>query len=155
MRSDAWPSPYGLARPAIRRRAAPSESRRRRLRDDALLVGADEPRHARLDALGALGLLAQHEHGLAEGRRLLLDAAGVGEDQARRRISRDELDVVERLDERHVGEARVAGATTRAHVRVGVDDVDEARRREAAPRAGRSRARPARAARRSSRAGAR
>ena len=44
-------------------------------------IGADAQRGARFDPLGPLGRVAQHQHRLAERDRLLLHAAGIGEDQ--------------------------------------------------------------------------
>src|SRR5215213_1534586 len=52
-----------------------------RIGDDPLSARADEPRCARVDAFRPLGGFTHHEDGFAEGRRLLLDAARVGEDE--------------------------------------------------------------------------
>jgi hypothetical protein len=38
-------------------------------------IRADQPHHTRRDGFGPLGLLAQHQHWLAERRRLFLDSA--------------------------------------------------------------------------------
>ena len=76
-------------------------------RDDLLLVRAHELGEAGLDAFRPLGLLAQDQHGLVEGRRFLLDAAGIGEDEAGAAHQAHELEVVEGLDERDVGQMRV------------------------------------------------
>ena len=54
-----------------------------------------------LDALGALGDLAQHQHRLAQRGSLFLHPAAVGEDDVGAGHQVDELDVVHRLDQMH------------------------------------------------------
>ena len=51
--------------------------------NDAVLVGADQPRGAGRDALRTLGGLAHHEDWLAERRCLLLHTARIGQDYVR------------------------------------------------------------------------
>lgn len=72
---------------------------------DGLLLGADEAQRAGLHALGPLGGVAHDEHGLAERGRLLLDAAGVGEDQVRARHEVMEVHDLERVDDAQAVEA--------------------------------------------------
>ena len=55
---------------------------------DGLLLGADQAQRTCGNALGALGGIAHHQHGLAQSRGLLLDAARVGEDEVARRATR-------------------------------------------------------------------
>ena len=72
---------------------------------DRRLVGADQPHGAGRHRLGPLGGVAHDQHRLAERGRLLLHAAGVGEDQVRAVHQVDEGQVVERLDQVDVGDA--------------------------------------------------
>ncbi len=113
-----------------------------RLGDDALLVGADELRQSRGDALGPFRLFAQDEDGLSEGRGLLLDSAGVRQHDAALAQPPDEARVVERLEQFDVGQSFVR-PHRREHVGVGVHDVEEPRLREG-PRQARDRAHDAR-----------
>src|SRR2546423_649248 len=59
-------------------------------------VSTEEPGAPRLDGLQTLGDVAQHEDRAAEGGRLLLYAARVGEDERRRAHQLDQRHVVER-----------------------------------------------------------
>ena len=67
------------------------------LGDDRVRIRADEQRRPRLYGFGSFRRLAQHEHRLAEGRGLLLDAAGVREHDRRELQRTAEVGVVERL----------------------------------------------------------
>src|SRR3546814_3024944 len=69
--------PEGIMRPRHGIISAFIVQKAENFRNDAIFVGADEPRGARLDALGSLGRLAHHEHRLAERGRLFLHAAAV------------------------------------------------------------------------------
>jgi hypothetical protein len=51
------------------------------LRNDSTLVGANKPRCASGEPFGPFGLVAEHQQGDAERRCLLLDAAGIAEDE--------------------------------------------------------------------------
>ena len=78
------------------------------LPDDPVAVGADQPRRAGLDALRPLGGLAHDEDRLAERRRLLLDAAGVGQHEIGQRQQADEIGIVlrgDKLDARMIRQA--------------------------------------------------
>ena len=71
-----------------------------------------------------LGQLAQHQQRLAQGRRLLLDTAGIGEDQIAAAHQVDEGEVVQRL-----GEMDAAGLAEQldhrpANVGIEVDRID-------------------------------
>ena len=110
----------------------------RRRRRERLLDAGNDVRGLRADdAIGAvgdrdrpLGVLAQREAGNAERGRLLLQAAGVGEDQARVRRQREKVDVAERLGQDDAVEpaleAELAQAVARARVH-GKDDRHPAR----------------------------
>lgn len=91
---------------------------------DHVLVGAHELEGPRLDALGALSGVAHHEHWLAEAGRLLLDAAGVGEDEVRGRHEVVEVQDLERLDDVQAVEAVELLVGRLAHQGVHVDGVD-------------------------------
>lgn len=91
---------------------------------DHALVGAHELEGPRLDALGALGGVAHHEHRLAEPGRLLLDAAGVGEDEVRGRHEVVEVQDLERLDDAQAVEAVELLVGGLAHQGVHVDGID-------------------------------
>ena len=66
---------------------------------DDVLLGSDELQRAGRNALGALGGVAHDEHRLAQARGLLLDAAGVGEDEMARRHEVVEVEHLERVDD--------------------------------------------------------
>lgn len=91
--------------------------------DDALL-GADELQRASGDALGALGGVAHDEHGLAQARSLLLDAARVGEDEVARGHEVVEVEHLERVDDVQAVEAVELLVRRLADERVHVDGVD-------------------------------
>ena len=65
------------------------------LREDGLLVGADQPGRTDLDRLRMIRTLAKHQDGFAEGRGLLLQPAGIGQDDTRCLQQLDELTVGE------------------------------------------------------------
>ena len=85
---------------------------------DAVGVGAHEAQGAGLEPLDPLGGLAEHEHGLAQRRCLLLHAPGVGDDEVRATEQLRERRVAERLGEQHVGAAAELVAEDLAHTRV-------------------------------------
>lgn len=104
------------------------------LADDEVVVGADELDGAGVEGFRALGGAAHHEHRFAETRRLLLDAAGVSEDEGGFLHEVDKLEVLERLDEVEVvvcGEVVAEYLVDRsADVGVEVHRVDEVHVRE-------------------------
>ena len=66
---------------------------------EPLGTAADETSDTRLHGLGAFGVLAEDEERTAKGRSLLLDAAGVGDDQPCLGEEGDEVLVAERLEQ--------------------------------------------------------
>lgn len=91
---------------------------------DDVLLGADELQRAGRHALGALGGVAHDEHGLAQARGLLLDAARVGEDEVARRHEVVEVENLERVDDMQAVEAVELLVGGLADERVHVDRVD-------------------------------
>lgn len=91
---------------------------------DDVLLGADELQRAGGHALGALGGVAHDEHRLAQARGLLLDAAGVGEDEVARRHEVVEVKHLERVDDVQAVEAVQLLVRRLADERVHVDGVD-------------------------------
>ena len=75
-------------------------------------------------ASGRLGDLAHHQHRLLQGRRLLLDAAGVGYDEVAGLEQLDEVPVVQRVGQHHPRGAREDPADRPADVGIGVDRED-------------------------------
>ena len=69
-----------------------------------VVVGADEVYCAALEGFGTFGGVAHHEDGLAQTGGLFLDAAAVGEDDGGFLHQIDELQVLERFDQKHVPE---------------------------------------------------
>ena len=91
---------------------------------DDVLLGADELQRACGDALGALGGVAHDEHRLAQARGLLLDAAGVGEDEVARRHEVVEVEHFERVDNMEPIEPVELLVRRLADERVHMDGVD-------------------------------
>ena len=91
---------------------------------DDVLLGADELQRAGRNALGALGGVAHDEHRLAQARGLLLDAAGVGEDEMARRHEVVEVEHLERVDDMQAVETIELLVGRLADERVHVDGVD-------------------------------
>ena len=91
---------------------------------DHVLLGADELQRAGRHALGALGGVSHDEHGLAQARGLLLDAARVGEDEVARRHEVVEVEHLERVDDVQAVEAVELLVGGLADERVHVDGVD-------------------------------
>lgn len=91
---------------------------------DHVLAGAHELEGPRLDALGALGGIAHHKHRLAEAGRLLLNAAGVGEDEVGGRHEVVEVQHLERFDDVQAVEAVELLVRGLPHQGVHVDGVD-------------------------------
>lgn len=91
---------------------------------DDVLLGADELQRAGGHALGALSGVAHDEHRLAQARGLLLDAAGVGEDEVARRHEVVEVENLERVDDMQAIEAVELLMRRLADERVHVDGVD-------------------------------
>lgn len=91
---------------------------------DDLLLGADELQRAGGHALGALGGVSHDEYRLAQARRLLLDAARVGEDEVARRHEVVEVEHLERVDDVQSVEAVELLVRRLADERVHVDGVD-------------------------------
>lgn len=114
----------GIGRPRHARVLALIGEQAGELAVDHALVGAHELQGPRLDALGALRGVSHHEHRLAEPRRLLLDAAGVGEDEVRGGHEVVEVQHLERLDDAQAVEGVELGVCGLPHERVHVDGVD-------------------------------
>lgn len=91
---------------------------------DEVLLGADELQRAGCNALGTLGGIAHDEHRLAQARSLLLDAAGVGEDEVARRHEVVEVENLERVDDVQAVEAVELLVGGLPDERVHVDGVD-------------------------------
>lgn len=91
---------------------------------DDILLGADELQRTGGDALGALGGVAHDEHRLAQTRRLLLDSAGVGEDEVARGHEIVKVENLERVDDVKAIEAVQLLMRRLADERVHVDGVD-------------------------------
>lgn len=91
---------------------------------DDVLLGADELQRAGSDSLGALGGVAHHEHGLAQARGLLLDAARVCQDEVARGHEVVEVENLERVDDMQAVEAVKLLVRRLADERVHVDGID-------------------------------
>ena len=91
---------------------------------DDVLLGAYELERTGSHALGALGGVAHDEHRLAQARRLLLDAARVGEDEVARGHEVVEVEHLERVDDVQAVEAVELLVGGLADERVHVDGVD-------------------------------
>lgn len=91
---------------------------------DGLLLGADELQRAGRHALGALRGVAHDEHRLAQTRGLLLDTAGIGEDEVARGHEVVEIEHLERVDDVQAVEAVELLVGGLADERVHVDGVD-------------------------------
>lgn len=91
---------------------------------DGLLLGTDEFQRACCHALGTLGGVAHDEHGLAQARGLLLDAARVGEDEVTRCHEVVEVEHLERVDDVQAVEAVELLMGRLSDERVHVDGVD-------------------------------
>lgn len=91
---------------------------------DDVLLGADELQRAGGHALGALRGVAHDEHRLAQARRLLLDAARVGEDEVARGHEVVEVEYLERIDDMKSVEAVQLLVSCLTDERVHVDGVD-------------------------------
>lgn len=91
---------------------------------DDVLLGADELQRAGGHALGALGGVTHDEHRLAQARGLLLDAAGVGEDEVARRHEVVEVKHLERVDDVQAVEAVQLLVRRLADERIHMDGVD-------------------------------
>ena len=91
---------------------------------DHVLLGADELQRAGGHALGTLRGVAHDEHRFAEARGLLLDAAGVGEDEVARGHEVVEVEHLERVVDVQTVEAVQLLVRRLADERVHVDGVD-------------------------------
>lgn len=91
---------------------------------DDVLLGADELQRAGGHALGTLRGVAHDEHRFAQARGLLLDAAGVGEDEVARGHEVVEVENLERVDDVKSVEAVELLVRRLADERVHVDGVD-------------------------------
>ena len=91
---------------------------------DDVLLGADELQRAGGHTLGALGGVSHDEHRLAQTRRLLLDAARVGEDEVARGHEVVEVENLERVDYVQAVEAVKLLVGRLADERIHVDGVD-------------------------------
>ena len=99
IRSDARPSPY--MRPDRSREIGLSDGQTRSQCETASRMRrgsvAGDDVAARRDSLDPFGLVAQRDAGPAEEERLLLQAAGIGQHDARMGDERDHVEVAERL----------------------------------------------------------
>lgn len=91
---------------------------------DDVLLGADELQRAGGHALGTFRGVAHDEHRFAQARGLLLDAAGVGEDEVTRRHEVVEVEHLERVDDVQAVEAVELLVGGLSDERVHVDGVD-------------------------------
>lgn len=91
---------------------------------DDVLLGADELQRACRHTLGTFGGVAHDEYGLAQARRLLLDAAGVGQDEVARGHEVVEVEHLERVDDVKSVEAVELLMSCLTDERVHVDGVD-------------------------------
>lgn len=91
---------------------------------DDVLLGPDKLQRAGGHALGTLGGVAHDEHGLAQTRRLLLDAARVGQDEVARGHEVVEVENLERVDDVQAVEAVELLVRRLADERVHMDGVD-------------------------------
>ena len=91
---------------------------------DHVLLGADELQRAGGHALGTLRGVAHDEHRFAEARGLLLDAAGVGEDEVARGHEVVEVEHLERVDDVQTVETVELLVGRLADERVHVNGVD-------------------------------
>lgn len=91
---------------------------------DDVLLGADELQRTGTHALGTLGGVAHDEYGLAQTRRLLLDAARVCQDEVARGHEVVEVEHLERVDDVKSVEAVELLVGGLADERVHVDGVD-------------------------------
>lgn len=91
---------------------------------DHVLLGADELQRAGGHALGTLRGVAHDEHRFAEARGLLLDAAGVGEDEVARGHEVVEVEHLERVDDVQAVETVELLVGRLADERVHVNGVD-------------------------------
>ena len=91
---------------------------------DDVLLGADELQRAGGHALGTLRGVAHDEHRFAQARGLLLDAAGVREDEVARRHEVVEVEHLERVDDVEPVEAVELLVGRLSDERVHVDGVD-------------------------------
>ena len=89
-----------------------------------VLLCADELQRAGRHALGALRGVAHDEHRLAQARGLLLDAAGIGEDEVARGHEVVEVEHLERVDDVQAVEAVELLVGGLSDERVHVDGVD-------------------------------
>ena len=91
---------------------------------DDVLLGADELQRACRHTLGTFGGVAHHEHRLAQTRRLLLDAARVGQDEVARGHEVVEVENLERVDDVQAVETIELLVGGLSDERVHVDGVD-------------------------------
>lgn len=91
---------------------------------DHVLLGAYELQRAGSYALGALGGVAHDEYRFAQARRLLLDAARIGEDEVAGGHKVVEVENLERVDDMQAFEAVKLLVCCLANKRVHMDGVD-------------------------------
>lgn len=108
---------HGLVLRLVREQAA-------ELTVDDVLLGAHEFQRAGRHTLGTLGGVAHHEHGLAQTRCLLLDAARVCQDKVARGHEVVEVENLERVDDVKSVEAVELLVRRLTDERVHVDGVD-------------------------------
>src|SRR5690606_17715317 len=89
-------------------------------RDDAVGIGPNEARWARLDRLAPLGDIPHDQHGFTEAGRLFLNAARIREDQAGAHHEVDEGAVVGGPDQMDIGPSTEALHDWNPHLRIGM-----------------------------------
>ena len=110
-----------VARASHRRVRVLVGEQRRRPALERPAVGADQHGVAGVDALGALRRPADHDHGLAERRHLLLETAGVGDHEVAAPEQPDHRLIVERVEQADVRHASERAVNRLAHLRAAVD----------------------------------
>ena len=94
--------------------------------DDAIGVGADELAGTGVDPFGTLGVLAHDQHGLAQRRRFLLHAAGIGEHEERAVHQPDEILVGRRRGQRDARMAAEQATDRLLDLRIKMDGIKHA-----------------------------
>ena len=97
----------------------------REFRLDAFRRCSDNFRRPGLDRLGPLRDLPQDEYRFAKTRRLLLYSAGIGHNEIGRPQQLHELEVIERVEQRHVRQMSYPTPDDRLYIGVEVNRTDE------------------------------
>ena len=121
-RGDAWRGLAVAVREADARHrgvGGGSDSSRRVSRDDSLRRRPDQAHVAARDALGPLGLVAQHQQRDAERRRFLLHSAGIAQDQVGTAHALDQFAMAAGVEERDIRAAAEQPPKRRGDMRIG------------------------------------